>query len=724
MRRKHRRVLAAGVTALALGWVTALAAAPQAAGGAPETTARVIAAAPASTSGRPWLNPNQSPQRRAHELLAAMSLADKVHMLHGVSTDQSPVPTDGYIPAIPRLGVPPITMSDGPAGIRNGQRATELPAPIALSASWNTHLAKAYGTVIGRDARALGQDQVFAPAMNIDRDPRDGRNFEYFSEDPLLSGYLGGAETRGIQSQNVIATLKHYVANNSETQRGFMSADVSDRALHEIYEKNFGIAVSFGHPGSAMCSYNQINSVYACSNPYTLGDLRHVFGFNGYVVSDYPATHRTTDLAAGLNVELPKAIHFTLAKIRQALAAHQITRGQIDRRVYHTLKVLFRFGIFDRALTTSQVPEQKDNLEARRVEEQGAVLLKNANAQLPLEPADNKIAVIGYTAKHSAQGGGSSAVQPLSIDNGYEGIVDVAGSNANVSYNDGSNVSTAATTAAAADVAIVFVRDYSTEGADRSTLALPGNQNKLIRTVAAANPHTVVVLETGAPVLMPWLHRVSAVLEAWYPGARGGHAIARLLFGLVNPSGKLQQTWPVSNTQLPASTPREFPGVNGNEHYSEGVDVGYRWYYDHRQRPAFVFGYGGSYTSFAYSGLSISRGSGTSQQRFAISFRVRNTGTRAGRDIVQAYVSKPDRAVHTPNRELAAFANVSLAQGASTLVRMRIGPRQLAYWDSNQHAFAVQRGNYKISVGGSSRFLPLSTNYTVTRRLGTVAFAG
>jgi beta-glucosidase len=223
---------------------------------------------------------------------------------------------------------------------------------------------------------------------------------------------------------------------------------------------------------------------------------------------------------------------------------------------------------------------------------------------------------------------------------------------------------------------------------------------------------------------MPWLHRVPAVLEAWYPGARGGHAIARLLFGATNPSGKLQQTWPVSNSQLPASAPREFPGVNDEEHYSEGVDVGYRWYDDHHQRPAFPFGFGRSYTSFAYSGLRISRGSGTSQQRFTVSFRVRNTGPRTGRDIVQAYVGKPDRAVHTPTRELAAFANVRLAKGTSERVRMRIGPRQLAYWDSNQHAFAVQRGSYQISVGGSSRSLPLSTQYTVTRRMGTVAFSG
>jgi beta-glucosidase len=678
-----------------------------------------------TASSRPWLNARQTPEQRARELLAKMSLADKVHMLHGVDASVSPVPTDGFIPAIPRLGVPPITMSDGPAGIRNGQRATELPAPIALAATWDTHVAKWYGSLIGTQARNLGQDQVFGPAMNIDRDPRDGRNFEYFSEDPLLSGYLAGAEVKGIQGHGVIATLKHYVANNSETRRGYISADVSDRALHEIYEKNFGVAVAFGHPGSAMCSYNRINSVYACSNPYTLGDLRHVFGFNGYVVSDYPATHRTTDLAMGLNIELPKAVHFTLPRIRRALRAGQIGRGQINRRVYHVLLVLFQYGIFDRALTTSHINQTSANVEARKVEEQGAVLLKNTGV-LPLGAADRRIAIIGSSAKRSAQGRGSSRVQPLSLDNSYRAIAHmaarVAGRRARITYAGGSNMSHVRRVAAAADVAIVFVRNYSGEGTDHTTLALPGNQDRLVRTAAAANPHTVVVLETGGPVLLPWLRRVHGVLEAWYPGASGGHAIARLLFGKVNPSGKLQQTWPRSNGQLPASTPSEFPGVNGNEHYSEGVDVGYRWYYDHRQHPQFSFGFGGSYTSFRYSKLTLSRSAGTSQQRFWISFSVSNTGHRPGREVVQAYVSKPDRAVHTPNRELAAFAKVRLRTGRTTHVRMRIGPRQLAYWDSNQHAFAVQRGPYRIFVGGSSRSLPLAKTYTVTRRIGTVAF--
>jgi beta-glucosidase len=721
MNRTSRTMLVLGAAGLVIASSAPMQVAPRAASAAP----RPAAANTSARTAMPWLNARQSPSRRAGELLARMSLADKVHLLHGVSIAESPVPTDGFISAVPRLGIPPITMSDGPAGIRNGQRATELPAPIALAASWDTHLAKAYGGLIGREARALGQDQVFGPAMNIDRDPRDGRDFEYLSEDPLLSGFMAGAEVKGIQSHGVIATVKHYVANNSETNRGYISADVSQRALHEIYEKNFGVAVAFGHPGSAMCSYNRINSVYACSDPQTLGDLRHVFGFNGYVVSDYPATHRTTDLARGMNIELPRARHFTLQNIRNALATGQLGRGQINRRVEHILKVLFQYGIFDRALKTSRIAEKQDAEEARRVEEQGAVLLRNTGI-LPLGSRNRRIAVIGSTAEHAAQGTGSSRVQALSLDNGVRAIAGLArrvvGRRARVTYASGSSISRARVVAARAGVAIVFARNYEGEGFDRTTLALPRHENRLVSAVAAANPNSVVVLETGGPVLLPWLNRVKAVLEAWYPGERGGHAIARLLYGKVNPSGKLQQTWPRSNSQLPDRTRREFPGVDGNEHYSEGVDVGYRWYYDHSQRPRYPFGYGLTYSRFRYSHLSLSRSSGTSRQRFRISFSVKNTGRRSGRDIVEVYINKPNRSVHTPNHELAAFAKVWLRRGRTARVRMRVGPRELAYWAIRRHAFAVQRGSYRIMVGGSSRRLPLTARYRVTRRIGTLAF--
>jgi beta-glucosidase len=683
-------------------------------------TAAAVTPATASSAALPWLNAKQSPVTRAAELLAAMTLADKVNMLHGIDSSQSPVPTVGYIPPIKRLGVPPITMTDGPAGVRNGQKSTELPAPIAVAASWDTALAKKYGTVLGRDSRDLGQDQLFGPGMNIDRVALNGRNFEYFSEDPVLSGTIAGADVSGIQAQGTIATIKHYVANNSETNRTSVSADISDRALHEIYEKNFGIAVATGQPGSVMCSYNRINTVYSCSNPDTLGSLRSQFGFNGYVVSDYPATHATTDIAAGLNVELPTGVHLTLDAVRAALQSHEITMAEIDQRVSETLRVLFQFGIFDRALTVTPIDQPVDNAAAMTIEEQSAVLLKNSAGALPLTAAQSKIAVIGTTAKSSAQGGGSSQVNPLSVDNAYDAIVSRAGTNATVTYNDGSDTASAATTAAAADVAVVFVRDSSSEGSDRSTLALSGNQDSLIESVAAANPHTIVVLETGAPALMPWIGDVQGVLEAWYPGAKGGAAIAHLLWGDVNPSGKLQQTWPVSDSQVPTSTPEQFPGVDGTESYSEGVDVGYRWYDANDQQPLFPFGYGLSYSTFKYSNLTLSRAAGTSDQSLKVSVDVTNTGHVSGRDAVQVYVSKPSKLAATPPRELAAFGKVELAAGQTKRVTMTIDPRELSYWDTQAQRFTVQDGKYTVAAGGSSRSLPLSKSYLVTRTDGPV----
>ncbi len=683
----------------------------------------VIARAPSSdaaSASRPWLDKSQSPRTRATELLAAMRLADKVHMLHGDDSGQSPVPTVGYIPPIRRLGVPPITMTDGPAGVRNGQRATAMPAPIAAAASWDRSVAREYGTVVGRDARDLGQDQLFGPGMNIERIPLNGRNFEYFSEDPLLSGTIAGADVRGIQGQGTIATIKHYVGNNQETNRMSVSDDISDRTLHEIYEKNFGIAVATGRPGSVMCSYNRINTVYACSNPSTLSDLRKVFGFTGYVVSDYPATHATTDVAAGLNIELPTGVHLTLPAVRVALAAHQITMADIDTRVRETLTVLFHFGIFDRALSVDAIRQNLDNRQAQDVEARSAVLLKNAAHTLPVSAADKSIAVIGGPAKTSAQGGGSSQVNPLSVDNAYDAIVARAGGSAAVSYDAGTDPASAAAAAKSADLALVFVSDSSSEGSDRSTLELSGNQDDVISAVAAANPNTVVVLETGAPALMPWLKQVRGVLEAWYPGARGGAAIAQLLWGDVNPSGKLPQTWPRTDGQVAANTAAQFPGVNGSSNYSEGVDVGYRWYDDRDKTPLFPFGFGLSYTSFAVSGLALSRADGTSRQGLRASVRVTNTGSVAGSDAVQVYVGKPDTLASTPPRELAGYSQVALRPGQTKRVSLPISASDLSYWDSGAQAFTVQDGRYTISAGDSSRSLPVSRSYRVTSADGPV----
>jgi beta-glucosidase len=676
----------------------------------------MVAAAPAeAASGQPWMNPNQTPQARAAELLAAMTLADKVTMLHGVDTSASPVPAVGYIPPIPSLSFPGITMSDGPAGVRNGtDPATALPSPSAEAASFDTNVAEQYGTVLGTDSKDLGIDQIFGPGMNIQRVPTNGRNFEYYSEDPYLSGTLGGADVRGIQSQGVIATVKHYVGNNQETNRMTVSDTVDDRTLHEIYEKNFGIAVQDGDPGSVMCSYNKINGVYACDNSETLGSLRSQLGFTGYVVSDYPATHATTSIADGLNVELPTGVFNTLANVQAALANGTITMTDIDNRVRETLTVLFKFGFFDRNTTTrTPIDQAADNAAAQSIEAQSAVLLKDSGSILPLTPATTSIAVIGGPAKSSAQGGGSSQVRPLSVDNALNAITARAGSSATVTYAAGSSLSNAAATAKAAQVALVFVSDSESEGGDRSNLDLPNNQDALVNAVAAANPNTVVVLQTGAPVLMPWLANVKGVLQTWYPGARGGAATAQLLWGDVNPSGKLPQTWPASNGQVPASTPAQYPGVAGVANYSEGIFVGYRWYDKFHETPLFPFGYGLSYTHFAYSDLQLGDRAGNSTAPVTVSFKVTNTGDVAGAEAPQVYVSKPSTLAPVPAKELGAFAKVQLAPHQSKTVTLKIDPEQLSYWDSGAQAFTVQDGTYGIAVGGSSTSLPLRTTYRV-----------
>ncbi len=673
------------------------------------------ASAAASSSAepdRPWTDRSLTPEERADLLLDAMTRREKVRMLHG--SLGSPVPSTGYIAPIRRLGVPGVTMTDGPAGVRNGQKATALPAPVSQAASFDTDVAREYGETLGREARARGQMQVFGPGTNIQRVPVNGRNFEYFSEDPYLSGTIAGADTRGIQSQGVIATVKHYMANNQETDRMTVSAEIDERTLHEIYGTPFDLAVREGSPGSVMCSYNRVNSVYACSNSHALRTmLRSRFGFDGYVVSDYPSTHGSCDLAAGLNVELPLSFHVSGLSVRSPLRCGELTQDVVDQRVREILVVLFRFGFFERDGTaTSPIDKAAGNAAAQRVVEKSAVLLKNEDDALPLTDSASRIAVVGSAADDSVQGGGSSQVDPLSEDTTLDAVKKRAPL-AHVTHDDGRNVRAAADSAKSADVALVFAHDQEGEGGDRSGLSLPSNQDELISKVAAANPETVVVLQTGGPVLMPWLPRVKSVLETWYPGARGGAATARLLWGDVNPSGKLPQTFPAGEKEVPAHTKAQYPGVGGTAYYTEGVDVGYRWYDKTGTEPLFPFGHGLSYSSFTYSDLRMEKGSGGPRDPVSLSFTVTNTGKRAGSEAAQVYVSKPDTEADSPPRELAGYRKVSLKGGESKQMRLSVDPRQLSYWDTSSDAFRVREGEYGIGVGPSSRALPLSASYQV-----------
>lgn len=686
--------------------------------------AAVVALTPAlmgsagATPARPWMNTALTPEQRAAKLVSAMNLSQKIHMLSGTKLTGPHTPAIGYIPPIPELGIPEFVQSDGPAGVRNGRNpATKFPSPVAYASSWDPAMARLEGRIAGEEARALGTDQIYGPGFNIARNPLGGRGFEYYGEDPYLSGTMATANVKGMQSAGVIATLKHYVANNQETARHINSSEVPERALHEIYMKPFEMAVKQAHPGSVMCSYNAINGTHGCSNYYTLTKyLRHAWGFNGYVVTDFPASWSTEDFKNGLNVEMPQTFTSFEPTVRLAMKQGRLSEKDIDARVKETLTVMFRFGMFDRTKQIHPVNVARGNAAAQKIAEQGAVLLKNKNATLPLKTSSARhIAVFGTPAKVAVGGGGSSNVSPTQTDTALEEITKRS-RGAKVTYSPGANPAAAAVQAKKADVAIVFVTNLTMEAMDRTTIDLMPQQTALIEKVAAANKNTIVVVNTGGPISMPWLPKVAAVLNMWQPGQAGGKATAALLYGDVNPSGHLPQTFPVADGQWPAHTLAQFPGgpLGLTPTYSEGVFVGYRWYQTRNQVPLFPFGYGLSYTTFAYSAPRLQATSGAANAPIKVTFTVTNTGKRTGATVPQVYVGKPrDRGVSVPSKELGGFQKVYLRPGESKTITITVQPQQLSYWNSTAHKFVVMPGVYRIYLGSNANDTPYSVNYTV-----------
>jgi beta-glucosidase len=652
----------------------------------------------------PWMNPHQPSRLRAGELVAAMTLDQKITELHGVQNAQH----RRYIPGIPQLDIPPFVITNGPAGVGPGddpqqQPATALPAPISLAASFDTRLARQYGVITGSEARDLGNSLVEGPDVNMARVPENGRTFEGYGEDPYLTGQIGTADIEGVQSPRIIAEVKHYDANNQETNRNGVNEIIDNRTLHEIYLTQFQAIIADAHPGAIMCAYPKVNGTYNCENDYLLKTVLHgQWGFNGFVQSDFGAAQSTVGSAqAGMDLEMPTGVYYADA-MKQAVENGQVSIATVNEFLIRRFTVMFQFGLFDRPLTTSPIPAATDGVFARSAAEEGTVLLKNQNAQLPLSANSiSSIAVIGpYAGAAKTGGGGSSHVDPLYTVSPVAGIQSRAGPGVTVSYDDGSDPPTAAALAAKSDVAIVMVGDSETEGTDRKTLALSGDQDQLVAAVAAANAHTIVVVKSGGPVLMPWAGNVPAIVESWYPGEEDGNAVAAVLFGDVDPSGKLPITFPVSDSQTPASTPQQWPGTNDTAVYSEGLDIGYRWYQSQHLTPLFPFGFGLSYTTFAFSHLRVSA-SGT------VSFDITNTGHRAGADVAQAYVSDPPVAAE-PLQQLQGFARVSLNPGQSRHVVIRLVPRAFQIWDTTAQRWTTVSGKYTISVGDSSVSLPLS----------------
>ena len=700
---------------------------------------------------RPWMDPRLAPDQRAHLLLGAMTRDEKFRVMAGQC---DPRGHTGVVAGIPRLGIPDVYFNDGPAGVHEeppttvtyepggacvafqvGEvgpgHATAMPAPIALAATFDDRLARRYGAVVGDEARRKGNQVIFGPDVNIMRDPRGGRTFEAYGEDPYLAARMAVGWIDGLQGEHVIADVKHFMANNEESGRQSSDSRVDERAMHEIYMPAFEASVKQARVGSVMAAYNKVNGTYMTENgPLLDGALKRDWGFDGFVLTDYGAQHSTVGAAnGGTDLELPFHEFYDPRLLNAAVSAGLVTPATIDDHVLRILRTMFRFGLFDHPewWRAQPIDFAANGRVAWRVEHDGLVLLRNARHALPVGRRVKSIAVVGADATVDRSGGGSSKISADHSITPLAGIAARAGPGVQVRYDDGSDPARAAALAARSDVAIVFAYDTEGEGDDRACMALECSDNDpdqdgLIQHVAAANRRTVVVLTTGSPVLMPWLDRVGAVVEAWYPGEEGGAALASTLFGDADPSGRLPVTFPAHASDVPARTPDQWPGrgdAGGAEpiadalpppanvvplkeiSYAEGVLVGYRWYDARRIPPAFPFGFGLSYTRFRYSHLAVGRRT--------VGVTVRNVGRRAGSDVAQLYVAIPPPApgAAQPPRQLKGFARVRLRPGGARRVRFHLDTRTFAHWDTARHAWAAPPGCYSLSVGRSSRDLPL-----------------
>ena len=816
------------------------------------------------------------------QLVAAMTLDEKLGMVNGWPNGVSPPPQTnrtigvGFIPGVPRLGIPALTFTDGPAGVRMNLPTTAMPAPVALASTFSADLAQRYGEVLGRDARSRDQDVIFGPMMNMVRVPQAGRNFETLGEDPSLMAQLVAAETRGIQSQGEIATAKHFAENNQENNRMGVNVNVDDQTLREVELRGFEAAVKAGNTGAVMCAYNSVNGNFSCENPTLLTDiLRNQWGFSGFVVSDYGANHSAGPaLEAGTDIEF-FGTHFL--QLKALIQSGAVPEAALDAAVGGILTTMDRFGLLAHASPTGgtvvnrplpEFPELADAKQALTIAEQGSVLLRNQGDTLPLTQADlRSLAVIGTTARTLLVGGGgssrvlgvtereispltalqqaagpqgnitfavgrdlqgvavpSSALAPPNPTPGQHGLlrtntvtgatqvdpnIDFVGPNAlpegtqatwtgtitaptTGNYllavqTDGTggsltvdgqpvitssvlaalgttlhrttdglansfvqlnltagphtvsvtaapvpafppfipassgpvqirfawitpqqrqaNLAAAVAAAKQARTAVVFAYMEGTEGVDQPTLTLPDEQDQLIEAVAAANPRTVVVLNSGYPVLMPWVSAVRAILDMWYPGQEGGQATANVLVGAAVPGGKLPMTFPAHESDAPTATsPLRYPGVNNQEYYSEGIFVGYRWYDQNNITPLFPFGFGLSYTTFGYDHLNTKPNGNTPR----VQFTVTNTGTRTGTEVAQVYVGRLPTSAPTPVKQLAGVARVTLRPGQSKRVTVDLDPRSLAYWDTTSQRWITPGGNVSVLVGSSSRDIRLS----------------
>ena len=690
----------------------------------------------------PWMNKSLSPDERADMVLKEMTLDEKIDLVHGNSMPgwEKPWPNyflgnggAGFVLGVERLGIPLIQMSDAAYGVRssaeNGRYSTALPSDLAAAASWDTEAACEYGTLIGRELRAQGYNMTLGGGVNLTREPRNGRTFEYMGEDPILAGTMVGNRMKCEQAQHVIGDIKHYAVNDQESGRNEVNAIISKRALRESDLLAFQIGIEIGQPGAVMCSYNAVNGDFACENKYLLTDvLKKDWNFKGFVVSDWGGTHSTEKAsAAGLDNEEPLKDFFG-EKLKEAVKSGKVPMTELNDHVHRILRSEFASGIVDFPRHTSVVDVEGGFETSRHIAEASTVLLKNDGGVLPLDGAKvRSIAIIGSNADTGMiSGGGSAQVDPPGRPNaGWQAHVwfptspmkevSAKAPGAKVQFDSGENPASAAALAKNSDVAIVFAYQWTSEGMDLPSLSLPDNQDALIEQVAAANPHTIVVLETGTAVTMPWLDKVSGVVEAWYAGSKGANAVANILFGEVNPSAKLPMTFPRSDADLPhaqvlqppAHSRTDAPPKHRTEpsfsvNYDEGLKVGYKWFDAENKPVLFPFGFGLSYTTFGYSDLKIVSG-----DRTKVTFTVKNTGGRAGVEIAEVYAALPASAGEPPKR-LVGWGRVQLAAGESKELSVTVDQRYLAIYDEASDGWKLAPGSYTIMVGGSSQELPLT----------------
>jgi beta-glucosidase len=702
---------------------------------------------------RPWMNKNLTPEERADLALKQMTLDEKIDLLHGngmahAGNWQMPLTHlsnggAGYVVGVPRLGISPLYISDAAYGVRssgeNGRYSTALPSNLGAASSWDPQAACEYGALIGRELRAQGFNMTLGGGVNLAREPRNGRTFEYMGEDPLLAGTMVGNLMKCEQGEHVVGDIKHYAMNDQETGRNIVNVIVSKRAMRESDLLAFQIGLKISNAAAVMCSYNRVNGDYSCENKYLLTDvLKHDWNFKGFVLSDWGGTHSTEKAsAAGLDQEQPMADFFG-PKLKEAVETGRVPMSEIDDHARRVLWAEFASGVVDDPVQKSVVDAEGGLEIAQHLEEQSIVLLKNDNGILPLNPTKlRSVAVIGGHADVGMiSGGGSAQVDPPGGNAiaapGHKTTTWQAHiwfptsplkalreklPNAKVEYNSGEDLDAAATLAKNSDVAIVFAYQWLSEGMDAPNLSLPDNQDALIERIAAANPHTIVVLETGSVVTMPWINKVSGIVEAWYAGSSGHRALANVLLGDVNPSAKLAITFPKSEQDLPHP---EIPplrkedigqgtgAVNGpahaqskySVHYDEGVKVGYKWYEAEHKDPLFPFGYGLSYTTYSYSSLK------TDSAQKVVTFTVKNTGKRAGTEIAEVYAMLPNGA-DEPFKRLVGWQRVSLQPGESKSVTIAVDPLMLSIFDEQKDGWSLLPGTYRIFAGPSSQDTPL-----------------